>query len=166
MIYHLRDLGKLTPAKAIKYIRKTIGYDDYIIEYAKYRRIKHKGLFEILEELTESAKGFDELSDFLAHGAQMAQSSGDIKEEAKFGVQLSTMHGVKGLEYQVVFVASCVEQVIPHERSQTPEEIEEERRLFYVAVTRAKDLLYLSIIKNRYEEKVEPTRFLKGIAYA
>jgi DNA helicase-2/ATP-dependent DNA helicase PcrA len=73
------------------------------------------------------------------------------------------MHGVKGLEFCIVFVASSVEGIIPHERSTSPDAIEEERRLFYVAATRAKDLLYLSTIETRYEEKVKPTRFISGI---
>ena len=165
MVYHLKSLSKMTPYKAIKYIRKTVGYDGYIKEYAAYKRVRTKGLVEVLDELLESAKNFDTIEAFLYHIEHIKEQVDTKKDATGYGVQLSTMHGVKGLEYQVVFVASCVETVIPHEKSQTDEEIEEERRLFYVAVTRAKDLLYISIIKNKYEEKVEPTRFLKGIAY-
>ena len=79
------------------------------------------------------------------------------------GVVLSTMHSAKGLEFDVVFVTSAVEGVIPHERSSSFEEIEEERRLFYVAITRAKKLLFISVIKSRYDQNVKPTRFLKKI---
>ena len=79
------------------------------------------------------------------------------------GVVLSTMHSVKGLEFDIVFVTSAVEGVIPYEKSKSFDEIEEERRLFYVAITRAKKLLFISIVKSRYEQEVKPTRFLKNI---
>lgn len=159
LAYDLKILKKLNPFKGIKYIRKNIGYENYIKEYADFRQISSKGLFEILDELTESSKAFQKLEDYLYHTENFAET----QKASDFGVQLSTMHGVKGLEFSAVFIISCVEGVIPHERSTSPESIEEERRLFYVAVTRAKELLYLSVINNRYEEEVEPTGFLKGL---
>lgn len=73
------------------------------------------------------------------------------------------MHSAKGLEFEVVFVPSIVKDTIPHKKSTTAEQIEEERRLFYVAVTRAKSMLYLSEIKQRYDTKLERSCFLKEI---
>lgn len=159
LLYHLGSLKKMSPYKAIKYIRKNIGYNEYVKEYASYRKISYKGLYEILDELTEATKNFKSIEEYLEY-VENPPKLNDTKSE---GVQLSTIHGVKGLEYKCVFVVSCIESLMPHEKSQTDEEIEEERRLFYVAITRAKDTLYLSIIENRYEIKVEPTRFLKGV---
>jgi DNA helicase-2/ATP-dependent DNA helicase PcrA len=71
------------------------------------------------------------------------------------------MHSAKGLEYQHVFIAGAVEDLIPHERSKTDAEVEEERRLLYVGVTRAKNALYISVPKMRYDKKVKPSRFLE-----
>ena len=161
LLYHLGVLKKQSPAKAIKYIRNTIGYNGYIKEYATFKKTSPKGLYEILEELTAASSNFETLEEYLQYVQDFSKIAKDNKDTN--GVQLSTMHGVKGLEYTCVFVVSCVESLIPHEKSQTQEEIEEERRLFYVAVTRAKTLLYLSVIQTRHEENVKPTRFLKGI---
>jgi len=157
LVFHLSKLKKMSPVSSIKYIRKVIDYNSYIKEYAAFKKIGHKGLYEVLSELTESSKNFKTVQDFLTHAENFVKNKNNQQDT---GVQLSTMHGVKGLEYKVVFVISCVESLIPHERSHTKEDIEEERRLFYVAVTRAKDMLYLSIVKTRYEEEVKPTRFL------
>ena len=74
------------------------------------------------------------------------------------------MHGAKGLEFDTVWVISVNEGLTPHEKSSRKEtDIEEERRLFYVAITRAKRRLYISHVKKRYELNIEPSRFLKEI---
>ena len=73
------------------------------------------------------------------------------------------MHSSKGLEFDTVFLISCVEGIIPHEKSKTDSQIEEELRLFYVGLTRAKNNLYISLIENRYELNAKPSRFLTAI---
>ena len=168
---HLAILQKLSPHQAIRYIRQTIGYNDYIKAYAQFKKTNPRGMAEILAEITEGAKNFDSLSDYLTYvdtlTATLKEGSRQRKQAptqgSTTGVHLSTMHGVKGLEYHAVFVISCVESLVPHERSVTPEQIEEERRLFYVAITRAKERLYLIVIENRHDQAVKPTRFLDGI---
>jgi len=152
--YHLDKLKKIPPAKAIAYIRKKLGYDEYIKTYTAYMRVKTKGVLEILNELTEASKRFETLEQFLEHAENF------VPDNSTSGIMLSTMHGSKGLEFDTVFVISCVENITPHERSETDEQIEEERRLFYVALTRAKINLYISTIEKRYDEKVAQTRFL------
>lgn len=163
----LNMLSKKNTYDAFKYIRNVIGYDDYIIEYASYRNISTKGLFEIVDELQESTKNYEKIEDYLKH---IEDVQFELKEKRKCGnientdgVVLSTMHSAKGLEFDIVFVTSVVEGVIPHERSKTLDEIEEERRLFYVAMTRAKKNLFISVIKSRYEKSAVPSMFLKGI---
>ena len=162
--YHLDVIKEAKPTKAIKYIRKIVGYDSYIKEYAAFRKTNPSGMMEVLGEITEATKKFENLQEYLDYVEDLKQNIKDkIDQNNKYGVHLSTMHGVKGLEYKAVFVISCVETLIPHGKSQTDEEIEEERRLFYVAITRAKELLYLSIIENRHEQEVKPTRFLNDL---
>ena len=166
LVYHLSTARRKTTYDAFKYIRKVIGYDDYIKEYAAFRKVSPKSLFEVLDEIQEAAKGYEKIEDYLTHVDDVALEMREkkvSKNSISDGVVLSTMHSAKGLEFDVVFVTSAVEGVIPHEKSTSFDEIEEERRLFYVAITRAKKLLYISIIKSRYEQVVKPTRFLRKI---
>ncbi len=81
---------------------------------------------------------------------------------------LLTLHAAKGLEFPVVFIVGLVEGLLPHERSQkSPESLDEERRLFYVGITRAKDRLYLLVPQSRWAfgvpEPQQPSRFLKDL---
>ena len=165
--FYFNSIKKKTPYDAFKYIRKVVDYNSYVKEYSKYKRMNYKNLFEILDELQETSKGFKTLEEYLEHVKETIKKSKEEnskKEKSDLnGVTLTTMHSVKGLEFEVVFVISCVENVIPHEKAKSKEDIEEERRLFYVAVTRAKSILYISIIKTRYEETVKPTIFLNNI---
>ena len=79
----------------------------------------------------------------------------NITEDA---VCVITMHGAKGLEFRTVFLPALVEGVVPHEKGM--EQIEEERRLFYVAMTRTGEKLCLSAVRKRYEKETRPSRFL------
>jgi DNA helicase-2/ATP-dependent DNA helicase PcrA len=92
-------------------------------------------------------------------------------------VTLSSLHSAKGLEFSVVFLIGCVEGVLPHSRTTDPKitdasmaDLEEERRLFYVGVTRARDVLYLTRHKERVMRgrlvKITPSRFLQGLPEA
>lgn len=164
---HLIQIQKRTPAKALKYIRNVVGYDDYLREYAEYRKASVEGYIEIAEEITQFATIADTTEIFIQKlqemEMEMANKSKIKKGEQAQGVTLSTMHSAKGLEFEVVFVPSIVQDVIPHKKSTTPEQIEEERRLFYVAVTRAKSILYLSEIAKKHDKKTQRSCFLKEI---
>ena len=155
---NLYKMSKLAPAYAIRFLRGKMGYDGHIVDISEYRKLNSVGLFEIANELTESSKQFSGTSDFLEH-AQRAAEAAKSQENQK-SVTLTTLHSAKGLEFEKVFIAGAVEEVLPHLSSQTPSEIEEERRLFYVGITRAKKELYLSVIKNRYDKKCLPSRFI------
>lgn len=162
--FHLSRLRKKGPVDAISYIRKKIGYNDYILEYAQYRNIGVKGLKELLDEIQESSKNFITCTEWLSHIQMVRKEINEGKRrnrDRQDGVTLSTMHGAKGLEFEGVCIAGAVEGVIPHSKSTTIGELEEERRLFYVGMTRAKRHLVISMVKKRYEEKVEPSRFIE-----
>ena len=81
-------------------------------------------------------------------------------EESKEGVIVSTMHSTKGLEFERVFLPDVNEDVIPHKKSMKEEDVEEERRLFYVGVTRAKKYLHILSVKKLYNKDSRPSRFL------
>ncbi len=159
----LAQIKKRKPLEALKYIRNVIGYDDYLKEYAQFRKVSLEGYLEIAEEITQFASIAPDRQTFFQKLQEMEKIQKEKNNTTLQGVTLSTMHSAKGLEFEVVFVPSIVKDTIPHKKSTTTEQMEEERRLFYVAVTRAKSILYLSEIKQRYDTKLERSCFLKEI---
>ena len=157
----LNQIRKRTPYDALKYIRKVIGYDEYLEEFAAYRRTSAQVLQEIADEIMETAK---DCADVRSFREQLERLSLQMKEQSRKkgqkrnGVALMTMHGAKGLEFRAVFLPSLVEGIVPHEKGM--DTIAEERRLFYVAMTRASEKLCLSAILQRYEKERKPSRFL------
>lgn len=86
-------------------------------------------------------------------------------EGSKSGVTLTTMHSSKGLEYEVVFVMDINEGVTPHKKAVKEADLEEERRLFYVAVTRAKTYLFLYSVKELYQKDAQISRYIGELRY-
>ena len=161
LILDLRSISKCPAADAVRYIRKRAEYDRYIKEYCDYRKVSPSGLYEIAAELQEAAGAFDEPEAFMAFADEAIQNKNSMDLDGE-RVTLTTMHSAKGLEFDTVYIAGAVEGLIPHERSKTAAELEEERRLLYVGATRAKQHLYISVIKKRHEKAVQPSRFLKN----
>lgn len=162
--YDLLMLKKMNPYAAIYYIRNAIGYDEYLKEYAEYRRIKVEELYETIEELQESAKEFQTYEDWFHH---MEEYKEELKNQMANrdnrnidSINLSTMHSAKGLEYEVVFIIDANEGIIPHRKANLPEDMEEERRMFYVAMTRAKRHLHIYSVKERYNKDFTRSRFI------
>jgi DNA helicase II / ATP-dependent DNA helicase PcrA len=126
-----------------------------------------------LEQLVEAAHEREEddpgceLRDFLGEIALMSDI--DDYDGTPDRVSLMTLHAAKGLEFPVVFIIAVEENVLPHSRSQSsPSELEEERRLFYVGITRARERLFLSYAQARHVNGTldvqEPSRFLRDIS--
>lgn len=160
----LKLCGRLSPSGALHYIRNIIGYEEYLREYAEYRGRKPEDFLEILDELQELAKGFSTLEaweEHIVHIREEMARQAKLREENPDSVSLSTMHSSKGLEYRIVFVMDANEGITPHRRAVFEEDMEEERRLFYVAMTRAKELLYLFSVKKLYGKKAERSRFVE-----
>lgn len=162
----LKLAGRLSPSGALHYIRHIIGYEDYLKEYAQYRGRNPEELLAVLDELAELAKGFSTLADWEEHitrvREEMARQAKE-REKNSDSVSLSTMHSSKGLEYRIVFIIDANEGVTPHRRTVFEEDMEEERRLFYVAMTRAKELLYIFSVKKLYGKKAERSRFVEEL---
>ena len=162
--YDLKFLRQLAPAAAVNYIRKAVGYDDYIREYAEYRRMKPEELFEVLDQLAESAAGFKTVEAWFAHMEEYARElklQARSREKRTEGVSLMTMHSSKGLEYRIVYILDANEGVTPHHKAVLDADMEEERRMFYVAMTRAKERLHVNYVSERYSKKQEVSRFVK-----
>jgi DNA helicase-2/ATP-dependent DNA helicase PcrA len=152
----------------VNFVRKTIAYDDYIKKHCMEYGINHDELFNILDEYEVSASGFKSIPDFLSH---INEVSLKLKKDDKANrhytdsVTLSTIHGAKGLEFPFVYIIGCIEGCMPHSKCMiTGENIEEERRLLYVAVTRAKTNLIISSPRKHHGKIVQPSRFLDEIS--
>ena len=160
----LSRISKMTPICAIKYIRGQIGYDGYITTYCMDANIKKEGLVDIMEEYETASSSFSTISEFLHH---IDEISNKLKKGGKYlnkyktdSITLSTIHSAKGLEFTCVFIIGVIEGMIPHKKAiENGENIEEERRLFYVGVTRAKDLLFVSSPKSYHGSSAKPSRF-------
>jgi len=159
----LKMVERLSPFGAIHYIRNVIGYEAYTKQYAQNRNLKPDEFLEVLDELQLLAKGFKSFEEWFAHiEAYRQELARQAKEQAlqKNAVTLSTIHSSKGLEYRIVFIPDANETIMPHKRAFLEEDIEEERRLFYVAMTRAKELLYIFSVKKLFHKKAERSRFV------
>lgn len=164
--YDIKMLAKMSPYAAINYIRKGIGYDDYIEEYAQYRNINKDDLYDILEELQASAKGFKNYDAWELH---IEEYTKELKERIKNrnenpnAVTLSTMHSAKGLEFKIVFIVEANEGIMPYKKAVLDKDVEEERRLFYVGMTRAIECLYICSIKELHGNDIERSRFVEEL---
>ena len=154
-----------TPYAAIQYIRKRMGYDEFLKEYAAYRKISSEDLFAVLEEIWQNSKEYGTIKEWFEHiesyGKMLKEQN--KKNGEKEGVNLMTMHAAKGLEFDTVFVIEANEGSCPYKKATTDEEIEEERRLFYVAMTRAKRKLVISYVKEKNGKDLLPSRFVSEL---
>ena len=154
-----------TPYAAIQYIRKRMGYDEFLKEYAAYRKISSEDLFAVLEEIWQNSKGYGTIKEWFDHiesyGKMLKEQN--KKNGEKEGVNLMTMHAAKGLEFDTVFVIEANEGSCPYKKATADEEIEEERRLFYVAMTRAKRKLVISYVKEKNGKDLLPSRFVSEL---
>lgn len=162
-------LRKMEPYAAIQYIRNGIGYEDYMIEYAQFRRMNPDDLEEVLNQIQESAKEYHSFEEWFAYiesyGEELKKQMEAGRRQQKSGVTLTTMHSSKGLEYEVVFVMDINEGVNPHKKAVKDADLEEERRLFYVAVTRAKTYLFLYSLKELYQKDAQISRYIGELRY-
>ncbi len=166
----VRMMKNMAPYAAIQYIRKKIGYDDFLKEYAKKHQISWKQLMDVMAELEERSKNFKSYDEWEIHIAKYTQELEEqqakarkIKGERENKVQLMTIHSAKGLEFEDVFVIHANEGEIPHQKAEKKDEIEEERRLFYVALTRAKNNLCISYITQKNGNSIKPSRFVEEL---
>ena len=181
----LRALSRRNVGDAIRYLREEIGYDEFLKSYAEEHRIELSELMEIIDEITDSAEGFQFPEDWFEHcrefreellkkkesrrkstGKQNAGNpdAGNRGEEQESGdtdqVHLMTFHASKGLEFPLVYLVDVNEGIVPHRKAGTRDELEEERRMFYVAMTRAKDELQICTCRKRFRRAAEESPFI------
>lgn len=159
----LKVISRMTPYAAIQYIRKSVGYDLFLNEYAIKRKMKLEDLQELIREMEERAKEFKTIEEWFDHIEKYTEElrmQAVTRTENRNAVSLMTFHAAKGLEYDTVFIIGANEDVTPYKKAELPEEMEEERRMFYVAMTRAKKHLTISYVREKNGKAMEQSRFL------
>ena len=157
----LRTLSKLSPKEAVLFIRKEIGYEKYLEDFAKKKNRDFTEWWDGLEEITSMSENYPDLESFFRFITEFNRKALEKRrsEEGK-GVRFMTYHSAKGLEFDEVFLPDCIEGVIPDGRAKKQGELEEERRSFYVALTRARKGIHIYVTKTRYSKKTVPSRFI------
>lgn len=166
--YDLAAMSGMRPYAAINYLRKGVGYDAFLQEYAREHRVNVDELMEVLDEVHEQARASADVPGWLQYIKEYGEQLREKKQvqanrEKEERVVLGTMHGAKGLEYDVVFIPDANEGTVPHGKAVLDADMEEERRMFYVAMTRTKKHLHISYVKTRYNKDVDVSRFVKEI---
>lgn len=162
----IRTMKDVAPYAMVQVLRKRIGYDMFLKEHAQMRNMDLQDLLDIIEDLQERMKEFATIEAWVKHVEDFEENLKKKKSEKEIiehAIDLHTMHGSKGLEYKYVFVIACHEGGTPNKKAVLPEEIEEERRMFYVAMTRAKKKLTISYPTKKHGKDVTPSRFVSEI---
>lgn len=153
-------IKKASLSSAVQFIISDLGYLDYLKGYAEKFGSSIEDLEDILEEFKTSASAFKTIYEFFVHVDEVGKKLEESKRTKNENrVLLSTIHGVKGMEFKNVFLINCNEDTMPHSQSKETN-LEEERRLFFVAITRAIDNLYLFVPKMRKGKFKEVSRFI------
>lgn len=167
----VRSLSSLSPVTAIDIVEKDLGYQDFIKKRGNEGNQLEKGSDDI-RDMKVAARNFKTVAEFIEHADHMTAMNTEIKRSSKNmtdAVTLSTIHRAKGLEYEAVYIIGTVDGSIPHEyaldsyRNGDAQPLEEERRLLYVAVTRAQRNLFISVPQKRRGRKANPSRFLTNL---
>ena len=147
--WDVKMLSRMAPYAAIQYIRKRIGYDDYLKDYAYTHKVERADLNEVLAEIEEASRPLPTLEEWFRHVEEYSEAlkkKEQRKEQAGEGVRLMTLHAAKGLEFDTVLLLEANEGRMPYKKAKTDREEEEERRLFYVGMTRAKEVLKICYV--------------------
>lgn len=166
--YHIRNIQGMSFEKALPYIYWRLGYEQFVIERARRNQQPLHTTDRYAETLFELAKGVQTEKE-MEEKLRWLQGIQDQAQRSEGNLTLSTIHGAKGLEFDIVFLLDLVQDEFPSATALEREAegdlsvLEEERRLFYVAMTRAKEKLYLFSLKTRNDRAVEPSQFLKEL---
>lgn len=164
----LRTISALSPYAAVNYIREAIGYNTYLRKNAEEKNSDIDEMMDILDEFQAMTKECETFNDFFEMREDYRRMTEKQSQENTFAsdekaVQLMTLHSAKGLEFSEVHILDVVEDVIPHKRSKSVSELEEERRMLYVGMTRSRKNLYMYIPRIIGDKPRSPSRFLADI---
>lgn len=150
MMYDIKQLHKITkPKDFINYLSNNMNYRQWLIQFSEFMGKTPDENLAIFGTLLEEASEFDNMNDWILYVKHYELKLKELKKnKKKNGICLSTFHSAKGLEWNTVFVANVNEGITPFVKAETPADLEEERRMFYVAITRAKMQLFLTYIEG------------------
>lgn len=167
-LFHVEMIRKLPPQAALSYIRKGAGYEEYLRLYAIENNIPMSGLLKQLEQLMQECAQFNTLEQWLNSIDSVQNSDRQNHETKSIGeessnnrINIMTMHGSKGLEFKAVFIVDANQGIIPTSKALRERDFEEERRLFYVAITRAIDYLNVYAVEERLGCPIEVSMFVE-----
>ena len=167
-LFHIEMIRKLPPQAALSYIRKGAGYEEYLRLYAIENNIPMSGLLKQLEQLVQECSKFNTLEQWINSIDSAQNSEGQNFGKKSSGedgtnnrINIMTMHGSKGLEFKVVFIVDANQGIIPTSKALRERDFEEERRLFYVAMTRAIDYLNVYAVEERLGCPIEVSMFVE-----
>lgn len=159
MVDDIENLATMNPTQFVGYLYNVMDYRAGALSYAAYCGKDESEVNELLDSLIDEAKQFNTMREW-ADYAKTYNKKLQEKRKNKEGICLSTYHSAKGLEWDYVFLIDCNEDMTPFKKAESPEEIEEERRLFYVAVTRARKGVRFTWVSDNGPKKMFPSRFL------
>lgn len=161
----LKLIAKMKPYAAVNFIRKSVGYDGYIKDYCEYRQMDSTEFYDILDTfagMIQDMTSFGEMFEFIDNYSDIISIQQKNNRERQ-GVNLMTMHSSKGLEFDVVHIIEACDGITPYKKAKTRAEREEERRMFYVAMTRAKDELYIYCPRTVLGKEKTASPFVKNL---
>ena len=160
---HLRTIKNLKPATALRYIRNVVGYDEYIEEYCDMNGVESDDCYSILGDLENSAAEYDNFNDWFVHMDEYKDELIEARKKSNEndkGVRLMTFHSSKGLEFDIVYIIDVNEGSVPYKKAKGVDEIEEERRMFYVAMTRARKKLFICYCVENFGKSIGKSDFV------
>ena len=160
---HLRTIKNLKPATAIRYIRNVVGYDEYIEEYCDMNGVESDDCYSILGDLENSAAEYNDFNDWFVHMDEYKDELIEARKKSNEndkGVRLMTFHSSKGLEFDIVYIIDVNEGSVPYKKAKGVDEIEEERRMFYVAMTRARKKLFICYCVENFGKSIGKSDFV------
>ena len=163
LMFDCKHLSRMSPYAAINYIRRGIGYDDYLAEYAEYRNVNKEDFYEVADEILAGAKGFQTYEAWFSHIEEYRKELKRMAQEKNNkvdSVTFATLHSAKGLEFDRVYLIDANEGMMPYKKAVLKQDVEEERRLFYVGMTRAKKKLTICSVKKMRGKDTEISRFV------
>lgn len=153
-----KRLKRMKMEDKIDCILYELGYGDYLDNFNDFSNLNYNLIFDLIKYLSKDLKTFDEFIEKLDNLKELLKNA----SSSKSNISISTIHSSKGLEYDNVFIIDLIDEEFPQKsilNSFDEKLLEEERRLFYVAMTRARKRLFLYTIKERNNLPVEPSIF-------
>ena len=160
---HLRTIKNLKPATALRYVRNVVGYDEYIEEYCDMNGVESDDCYSILGDLENSAAEYNNFNDWFVHMDEYKDELIEARKKSNEndkGVRLMTFHSSKGLEFDIVYIIDVNEGSVPYKKAKGVDEIEEERRMFYVAMTRARKKLFICYCVENFGKSIGKSDFV------